>query len=112
MSHSLARKSRAALRSISCSSLKPKSMTIVSSRVRRSGRPRLPEVVVEPARIVQAPERELQRHVDGERVRVAVGELQIDAAAAVEIDDGVRHRRIERLVYVVDGVREDAARST
>src|SRR5262249_38757186 len=102
MGASLPRKSRAELRSISCSSLKPKSIWKIPSR--RLCGPCLPEVVVEAAAPVEAAKGELERHVDGDALGVAVGELEVEAAAPVEVDDGVRRRGIRALEQVV--VRE------
>src|SRR5437660_2795357 len=126
MGLSLARKSRADFRSISCSSLKPKSIRYLFSAVgaprtaidraratkghrypRSRCRSRLPEVVVEPAAVVQAPERQLERHVDLDPLRLAVGELQVDPAATLEVDDCVRDGRIGTLEEVVVGEGEE-----
>src|SRR5262245_28439008 len=106
MGASLARKSRAELRSISCSSLKPKSIGPFLSAEAALGGPRLPEVVVEPPAVVQAAEGELDRHVDGDALRLAVGELEIEPPAAIEVDHGVCGGRIGALVQVVVGERE------
>src|SRR3990172_2562813 len=111
MGHSLARKSRAELRSISCSSLKPKSMSCVPLP-RVSGcscRPRLPEVVVEAAALVDLPEGQLEGHADLDPLGLAVRDLAVEPPAAVEIDDGVRHGRVRALEEVVVGEGEERA---
>src|SRR5262245_61692518 len=105
MGASLPRKSRAELRSISCSSLKPKSIAGIPSRRLRG--PCFPEVVVEAAAFVEAPEGELERHVDGDALGVAVGDLEVEAAAPVEVDDGMRGRGIRALEQVVVGEGEE-----
>src|SRR4029450_625899 len=90
---------------ISCSSLKPKSMRVfLSLSAPASGGPRLPEVVVEATAVMQAANRELDRDGDGHAVGLAVGELEIDASTALEIDDRVGRGRVGALVQVV--VRE------
>src|SRR5262249_11767355 len=91
--------------SISCSSLKPKSISGVLSRRLRG--PCFPEVVVEAAALVEAAEGELERHVDGDALGVAVGELEVEAAAPVEGDAGMRGRRIRALEQVVVGEGEE-----
>src|SRR4051794_39444247 len=55
--------------------------------------PRLPEVVVDTGRRVEAPERQLQRGADLDLVGRRVGDLEHVAATAVEVDDRVDHRR-------------------
>src|SRR5437867_10068810 len=116
MGLSLARKSRADFRSISCSSLKPKSIRYLFALLapggrRRStpGKPgfiaprrsrrrsRLPEVVVKPASVVQPPEGQLERHVDLDPLRLAIGELHVETPAPLEVDDRVRDGRIGTL---------------
>src|SRR5215469_10317991 len=107
MGASLVRKSRAELRSISCSSLKPKSIAGIPSRWLRG--PCFPEVVVEAAPLMEPAEGELERHVDGDALRVAIGQLEVQAASPVQVHDGVCRGGIGALEHVVVREREEHA---
>src|SRR5207249_8997420 len=71
--------------------------------------PRFPEVFVEPAVLVDLPERQLERHVDRDALGLAVRELHVEPPATVELDDGVRDRRVRTLRQVVVREREEPA---
>src|SRR5690349_7286039 len=75
----------------------------------RSCRPRFPEVVVEAPALVNAAERELERHVDLDPLGLAVGELAVETPAPVEVDDRVRGRRVGAVEQIVVREREEPA---
>src|SRR5690348_11737507 len=64
------------------------------SFVRVADRPRLPEIVLHPADFVQPPERHLDAVADAHAAGVDVGQLALEAAAAVEVEHGYDHRRV------------------
>ena len=70
----------------------------------------LPEVVVDPVGGEQPAERHLHPVADLHVVGVDVGELDREAAAAVEVDDREDDRRARRVREPVDGERRDRGR--
>ena len=71
--------------------------------------PRLPEVVVDLVGGEQLPERHLDPVAHLDVAGVDVGELDRQAAAAVEVDDRERDRRARRVRDAVDGEQRDRA---
>src|SRR3989449_452921 len=69
--------------------------------------PRLPEVVVEAAAFVDAAERQLERHVDLDPLGLAVRELAVEPAAALQVDHRVRGGRVRTLEEIVVGEGEE-----
>src|SRR5947199_2975710 len=69
--------------------------------------PRLPEVVVEAAAFVDAAERQLERHVDLDPLGLAVRQLAVEPAAALQVDHRVRGGRVRALEEIVVGEGEE-----
>src|SRR5437773_652810 len=85
-------------------------MTISSKpgpRERSALRAHLPEVVVDAAGSVHAAERHLHLVADRDFLRLAVGHLAEEAAAALVVDDDVHRRRVERDGEAVERERRD-----
>src|SRR6185295_4436265 len=72
-----------------------------------SYRARLPEIVPAAAGLVQAAERELDRRSDLHLAFGRVGDLQVDTAATVQVDDRHRQRMLGNRRQVVDREGED-----
>src|SRR5438552_773136 len=81
-------------------------MTISSKRGARGRsalRAHLPEVVVDATRSVHPAKRHLHLVADRDLLRLAVGHLAEEAAAALVVDDDVHRRRIQRDGEPIEG---------
>src|SRR5262245_61191429 len=72
--------------------------------------PRLPEVVVDALRGEEPPERHLQVVADGDVLRLDVGQLTREPAAALVVDERRDHRGLHRVREMIQRVGGDAAR--
>src|SRR4051794_35379187 len=77
-------------------------MTRAPSSVALAARPTLPKIVVDAARAVHSAKRHLDLVADRDFLGLAVGHLAQEAAAAVEIDDDVDGRRVQRVREAVE----------
>src|SRR5436309_213205 len=83
-------------------SLMPGIPLLLRAHHRPAWRARLPIVVVEPGAVVQSAERQLDFHPDLHGGGIDVRHIEEHAPAAVEVDDDLRHRRLE--VFATDEV--------
>src|SRR5208282_2336320 len=66
--------------------------------------PCLPEIVVNTSRSKEAAKRHFDFMADGNLIRFAIGHLAQEPSSAIEVDDDIDCRRIERIRKPIDGV--------